>query len=242
VVRRLTLDQEIEGSNPSAPAKPQDVGLVVSTILPLAVFARFRSSPRRTKWDEPAATRVSVARWTIEVAYPEQDGSTTNVVLILPHRLGGVRRSGTGRVIEVKPPAGAFLPRARRTSRLARHAVAEVDDSRAEGAGLDAPERVARGTGRYPIPVILLARLGVDVNEQGRRLGRALIKEVLLRTSEAAETVGARALLIHAESDAARSFYEHLAEFEPSPTDALHLFLLMKDLRATIDEGLYSTS
>src|SRR5439155_23640724 len=38
VVRRLTLDQEIEGSNPSAPAKPQDVGLVLSTTLPLVVF------------------------------------------------------------------------------------------------------------------------------------------------------------------------------------------------------------
>jgi len=106
----------------------------------------------------------------------------------------------------------------------------------------DAPERVTRGTGRYPIPVILLARLGVDITEQGHGLGRALMKEVLLRTSEAADTVGARALLIHAESDSARSFYEHLAEFEPSPTDALHLFLLMKDLRATIDERMDSTS
>ncbi|MBI2778159.1 MAG: GNAT family N-acetyltransferase [Chloroflexi bacterium] len=106
----------------------------------------------------------------------------------------------------------------------------------------EAPGRVTRGTGRYPIPVILLARLGVDASEQGRGLGRALMKEVLLRTSEAADTVGARALLIHAESEAARSFYQHLAEFEPSPTDALHLFLLMKDLRATIDERLDSTS
>lgn len=105
----------------------------------------------------------------------------------------------------------------------------------------EAPDRVARGTGRYPIPVILLARLGVDVGEQGHGLGRALVKEILLRTSEAADTVGARALLIHAESDAARSFYEHLAEFEPSPTDPLHLFLLMKDLRAAIDEPPDST-
>ena len=99
----------------------------------------------------------------------------------------------------------------------------------------DASPRITRGTGRYPVPVILLARLGVDLGEQGHGLGRALLKEVLLRTSEAADTVGARALLIHAESDAARAFYQHLAEFEPSPTDALHLFLLMKDLRATIE-------
>lgn len=99
-----------------------------------------------------------------------------------------------------------------------------------------APGRVTKGAGRHPIPVILLARLGVDLGEQGRGLGTALMKEVLLRTSEAAGTVGARALLIHAESEAARSFYQHLAEFEPSPTDPLHLYLLMKDLRATIGE------
>jgi GNAT superfamily N-acetyltransferase len=106
----------------------------------------------------------------------------------------------------------------------------------------DAPQRVTRGTGRYPIPVILLARLGVDLSEQGHGLGRALLKEVLLRTSAAADTVGARALLIHAESEMARAFYHHLAEYEPSPTDALHLFLLMKDLRATIEGGLDPTS
>lgn len=99
----------------------------------------------------------------------------------------------------------------------------------------DAPARITRGTGRYPVPVILLARLGVHHSEQGHGLGRALLKEVLLRASQAADTVGARALLIHAESAATRSFYLHLAEFEPSPTDALHLFLLMKDLRATIE-------
>ncbi|MEX0629682.1 MAG: GNAT family N-acetyltransferase [Chloroflexota bacterium] len=100
----------------------------------------------------------------------------------------------------------------------------------------DAPERMTKGAGRYRIPVVLLARLGVDLGEQGRGLGKALMKEVLLRTSEAADTIGARALLIHAESDKARSFYQHLAEFEPSPTDPLHLYLLMKDLRATVGE------
>lgn len=105
-----------------------------------------------------------------------------------------------------------------------------------------APGRVTKGAGRHHIPVILLARLGGDLGEQRRGLGTALMKEVLLRTSEAADTVGARALLIHAESDAARSFYQHLAEFEPSPTDPLHLFLLMKDLRATLGESAPPTA
>lgn len=99
---------------------------------------------------------------------------------------------------------------------------------------VEAPPRVTRGAGRYRVPVILLTRLGVDLEEQGRGLGKALMKEVLLRTAEAADTIGARALLIHAESETARAFYQHLGEFEPSPTDPLHLYLLMKDLRSTI--------
>jgi len=46
--------------------------------------------------------------------------------------------------------------------------------------------------------------------------------------------LGARALLIHAESKTARSFYLHLAEFDASPTDPLHLTLLMSDIEAAL--------
>jgi GNAT superfamily N-acetyltransferase len=97
-----------------------------------------------------------------------------------------------------------------------------------------APERVQRGTGQHHIPVILLTRLGVDVKEQGRGLGKALVKDALQRAAVAGNDIGVRAVLIHAESEQARDFSMHLAEFEPAPTDPLHLFLLMKDLRATI--------
>ena len=73
-----------------------------------------------------------------------------------------------------------------------------------------APERMRRGAGRYPQPVALLARLGVDMSCRG--------------------------VLVHAESDEARNFYLHLiAEFTESPTDDLHLVLLMKDIRHTIN-------
>lgn len=97
-----------------------------------------------------------------------------------------------------------------------------------------APQRVQRGTGHHPLPVILLTRLGVDLGEQGKGLGKALVKDALQRAAAAGHEVGVRAVLIHAESEEAREFYLHLAEFEPSPTDPLHLFLLMKDLKATI--------
>ena len=94
----------------------------------------------------------------------------------------------------------------------------------------DAPAALLKSAGRSPIPVILLARLGVDVTAQGQGLGTALVKDAMLRASQAAEIVGARALLIHAESDQARSFYAHLVEFEVSPTDSLHLVLLISEI------------
>ena len=94
----------------------------------------------------------------------------------------------------------------------------------------DAPLRVGKGLARHPIPVMLLARLAVDLTWQGRGLGKALVKDALLRTAAAADIAGIRALLVHAKDDEARGWYEAL-EFEPSPTDPYHLFLLMKDLR-----------
>lgn len=95
--------------------------------------------------------------------------------------------------------------------------------------------RIGHGIGRYNVPVILLARLGVDRQEQGTGLGKALVKDAIKRTAAAASIIGARALLIHAESEQARRFYLHLAQFESSPSDPLHLLLLMKDLRRALE-------
>ena len=80
---------------------------------------------------------------------------------------------------------------------------------------------------------MLLARLAVDRSCQGQGLGKALIKDALLRTAAAAEIAGIRALLVHAKDDKARVWYKAL-EFEPSPTDPRHLFLLTKDLHALL--------
>jgi GNAT superfamily N-acetyltransferase len=97
----------------------------------------------------------------------------------------------------------------------------------------EAPERIRRGLARHPIPVILLARLAVDQREQGQGLGAALLKDALLRSAAAADEIGARAVLVHAKDEGARAFYEHF-DFEPSPTDPLHLFLLMRDLARVV--------
>jgi GNAT superfamily N-acetyltransferase len=99
----------------------------------------------------------------------------------------------------------------------------------------EAPARARKGAGRYPQPVALLARLGVDVGHESRGLGAGLLQDVIARTYALGEEIGCRGLLVHAETSLARDFYLHLVpEFEASPTDELHLFLLMKDIRRTL--------
>lgn len=99
----------------------------------------------------------------------------------------------------------------------------------------DAPARLRAGAGHYPQPVALLARLGVSTSHERRGLGAGLLADVMQRAAGAGDTIGCRGLLIHAESDDARDFYLHLVpEFEPSPTDPLHLVLMMKDIRRTL--------
>lgn len=105
----------------------------------------------------------------------------------------------------------------------------------AQVAAAAAPARMRNGAGRDPQPVALFARLGVDTAHEGRGLGAALLRDVFARLLELADDIGCRGLLVHAESDEARGFYVHLVpELEPSPTDDLHLVLLMKDIRKTL--------
>jgi len=101
-------------------------------------------------------------------------------------------------------------------------------------APADASPRLMQGAGRYHQPVVILTRLGVDRAAQGVGLGRALVVDALRRIAAAAEVIGVRAVLIHCETDTARDFYLRLAKFEASPTDPMHLLLLMKDLRRAL--------
>ncbi len=99
-----------------------------------------------------------------------------------------------------------------------------------------APERVTRGLARHPVPVMILARLAVDLREQGRGLGKGLLKDALIRTAQAADIAGIRALIVAAKDTAAQSFYEHF-DFDPSPFDPFQLFLVMKDLKKLLGRG-----
>jgi GNAT superfamily N-acetyltransferase len=97
----------------------------------------------------------------------------------------------------------------------------------------ETPGRVRRNM-PDPVPVILLSRLAIDRKEQGPGLGAALLRDAITRAVAAAEIIGVRALLVHALHEQARTFYAHF-DFEPSPTDPLHLLLLVKDARALLD-------
>jgi GNAT superfamily N-acetyltransferase len=92
-----------------------------------------------------------------------------------------------------------------------------------------ATDRLKKGQARHAVPVILLARLAIDRMMQGKALGAAMLKDALVRSAGAADTIGARALIVHAKDDRAKAFYEHF-DFEPSPTDPFHLMLLMTDV------------
>jgi GNAT superfamily N-acetyltransferase len=95
----------------------------------------------------------------------------------------------------------------------------------------ESPERIAKGLASHPVGVVLLARLAVDKEEQGKGLGKALLFDALKRVEEAADIVGVRAVLVHAIDDSASQFYEH---FDPSPVDPFRLMLLVKDLRKAL--------
>jgi GNAT superfamily N-acetyltransferase len=80
-----------------------------------------------------------------------------------------------------------------------------------------------------PVPVALLGRLAVDSRWQGKGLGAALLRDAVLRVVGAAGSIGVRALLVHAISDEAKSFYERFG-FRVSATDPMTLMI-------TIDEA-----
>ncbi|MGA7981947.1 MAG: GNAT family N-acetyltransferase [Chromatiaceae bacterium] len=94
----------------------------------------------------------------------------------------------------------------------------------------DAPPRVSKGMGRYPIPVVILARLAVSRHYQGRGIGAAMLRDAIRRTLTIAEQAGIRALLTHPIDDNAARFYQRFG-FMPSPLREQQWLLLLKDAR-----------
>lgn len=92
-----------------------------------------------------------------------------------------------------------------------------------------------KGMPRHAIPAILLARLAVDQKYQGFGLGKELIRDAFLRAMSAADIAGCRAFLVDAKDEDVAQFYESLG-FERFESNALRLFLLMKDIERTLND------
>jgi predicted N-acetyltransferase YhbS len=82
-----------------------------------------------------------------------------------------------------------------------------------------------------PIPVVILARLAIDISCQGKGVGRALFRDAALRVIQAADAIGIRGIIVHAISQQAKDFYIALG-FDVSPLEPMTLMILLKDLRA----------
>ncbi len=98
----------------------------------------------------------------------------------------------------------------------------------------DLPGR-ARRNAPNPVPAVLLGRLAVNRQAQGIGLGRLLVRDAILSTLAAADRIGVHLLLVHALHQDVAAFYSALG-FKPSPTDPLHLYLLLSDARASLTE------
>jgi GNAT superfamily N-acetyltransferase len=86
---------------------------------------------------------------------------------------------------------------------------------------------------RYPIPVVHLGRLGVDLITKGQGLGKALLSDALQRSAAIAAQLGIYAVEVYALNEAARAFYLKFG-FQPLLDDALHLYLPLKTLRKVL--------
>jgi predicted N-acetyltransferase YhbS len=94
----------------------------------------------------------------------------------------------------------------------------------------------ARRNSPNPVPAVLLGRLAVDRTAQGSGLGKFLVRDALLSTLAAADRIGVRLLIVHALHEEAAAFYTALG-FRASPTDPLHLYVLLSDIRASLEAG-----
>lgn len=97
-----------------------------------------------------------------------------------------------------------------------------------------APERITKGTPRHPIPVILLARLGVDLNHQKKGIGPGMLKFAFVKILEVSKIIGVRAIFIQAKDQSAIDFYTKYG-LVPSPIDPFHMFMLLKDCQKSLN-------
>lgn len=98
----------------------------------------------------------------------------------------------------------------------------------------DAPAKLVRGLPAYPVGMVLLARLAVDRNEQGKGIGSMLLTEALRKAIVAGDVAAARLLVVDAVDQAAVGFYERYG-FIVVPGHPLRLYRRLKDIRSSFE-------
>lgn len=98
---------------------------------------------------------------------------------------------------------------------------------------VQATEKVKKRMPNYPIPVMILARLAVSQQYQKLGLGKGLLKDALLRTLQASNIAGLKAVIAHAKDNKAKKFYLQYG-FEESALDEYHLMLALQDIECVM--------
>ena len=83
---------------------------------------------------------------------------------------------------------------------------------------------------------MLIGRLALDKTWRGRGHGMSLLQDAVLRIVGAAETVGVRAILVHAMSEDAKTFYEHFG-FRASPVEPMTLMITVEEALRVLVQG-----
>lgn len=97
----------------------------------------------------------------------------------------------------------------------------------------ETPEEISAGLGKFPVPIILIARLAVSIDAHGKGLGRSLIRDALIRSVSAADIAGLTAVVVDAKDSGAKAFYQKLG-FIPGPEDEFQLFMKMSEIRTLL--------
>jgi GNAT superfamily N-acetyltransferase len=98
---------------------------------------------------------------------------------------------------------------------------------------LEAPQRIRKGMGQYPVPVVILARLAVAREHHGCGIGAGMLQDAIRRTLVIAEQAGVRAMLTHPIDEDAARFYTRFG-FIASPLREQQLLLLLKDAKKSV--------
>jgi GNAT superfamily N-acetyltransferase len=104
----------------------------------------------------------------------------------------------------------------------------------------DASRKLVRGTPRYPVGMVLLARLALDGSQQGHGLGAQLLKLALVRAVSAGEVAAARLVAVDALDGEAEAFYRRWG-FIALPESPRRLYRRLKEIRQSLREALDET-